>query len=465
LLPSIESIMTRRAFVSNRGVVLADGIRPAALLVREGLIEAICAPDEVPSDVEIVDVGEATIMAGIIDPHVHINEPGRTHWEGFETATRAAAKGGLTTLVDMPLNSSPVTTNVAALEAKLEAARGKLSVDCGFYGGLVPGNATEMASLIEAGAIGIKAFLCHSGIDDFPNATEADLREALPVLARYNVPLLVHAELVGPVDADREAQASGSSRSHHRWMESRPADFELDAIRLLIDLCREYRAPIHIVHLATAEALPMLADARAEGLPLTVETAPHYLFFCDEEIPDGATQYKCAPPIRDRENREGLWQGLRDGIIDMVATDHSPAPPELKGVTTGDFDAAWGGISSLQVSLPVVWTEARRRGFGLEHVTKWMSAEPARFLRLEGTTGALVPGKEANFVVFDDQASFVVEAARLEHLHKITPYDGLRLDGQVKATYLRGERVDDRGGQTGAIRLRSGSPQVDGALP
>lgn len=429
---------TRRAFLSARGVVLPEGTRPAAIIVADGIIEDICAPDAIPAEVEIIDVGDSMILPALIDPHVHINEPGRTDWEGFETATRAAARGGIGLLVDMPLNSAPVTTSVAALDEKLAAARGKLHVDCGFYGGLVPGNADQIESLIEAGAMGIKAFLCHSGIDDFPNAREEDLRAALPVLAKHGVPLLVHAELVGPVEG-----APGAPRSHQAWMESRPERFELDAIELLISLCRGYRAPIHIVHLATAKALPLLAEARAEGLPLTVETAPHYLYFACEDIPDGATLYKCAPPIRSRENREGLWEGLRAGIIDLIATDHSPAPPELKGLETGEFTSAWGGISSLQLSLPVVWTAARARGFSLEDIVRWMSRGPAHLLRLQAQLGAIVRGREANFVVFDDNASFKVDAALLEHRHKLSPYHGEQLEGLVRATYLRGTRVDD----------------------
>lgn len=440
-------MMIRRAYLAVRGVALPGGIRPAAVIVADGIIEDICAPDAVPAGIEVIDVGDATILPGIIDPHVHINEPGRTDWEGFETATRAAARGGITLLVDMPLNSSPVTTSVAALEEKLTAARGKLHVDCAFYGGLVPGNADQMEPLIKAGAIGIKAFLCHSGIDDFPNAREEDLRAALPVLARYGVPLLVHAELVGAIDA-----VSGPPQSYQSWMTSRPERFELDAIALLISLCREYGAPIHIVHLATAKALPMLTEARAEGLPLTVETAPHYLYFASEDIPDGATLYKCAPPIRSRENREGLWEGLRAGVIDFIATDHSPAPPDLKGLETGDFTSSWGGISSLQLSLPVIWTAARARGFGLEDVARWMSRAPARFLRLQGQLGSIEPGGEANFVVFDEEASYLVDASRLEHRHKISPYHGQELRGAVRATYLRGTRVDDIQNATGRPR-------------
>ncbi|MFU8805496.1 MAG: allantoinase AllB [Bradymonadaceae bacterium] len=443
--------MTRRAFISARGVALPEGIRPAAIVVHGGEVEAVCEPSEVPYGIEVIDVGDRVILPGVIDPHVHINEPGRTDWEGFETATRAAARGGITLLTDMPLNSAPVTTSTDALAQKLEAARGKLHVDCAFHGGLVPGNEGAVAELIDAGVVGIKAFLCHSGIDDFPNATERELRAAMPVLARRNIPLLVHAELVhdvGPVAADPQ--------SYRGWMDSRPASFELRAIELLIELCREYDAAVHIVHLATAEALPLLEQARAEGLPITVETAQHYLYFAAEDIHDGATLFKCAPPIRGRDNREGLWKGLRAGIIDLIATDHSPAPPELKGTATGDFTRAWGGISSLELSLPIVWTAARARGFSLEDVVQWVSTRPAQLLGLQESMGTIEPGKEANLVVFDEDRSFVVDASRLQHRHKLSPYHGQTLTGGVDGTYLRGERIDDLRALTGKTRLSTG---------
>lgn len=403
-------------------VITPEGEAPASLRIAGGRLEAI----EPLGDRQDAPV----ILPGLVDPHVHLNEPGRTEWEGFATGTAAAAAGGVTTLIDMPLNSSPVTTTLDALRAKRDAAAGKLSVDVGFYAGLVPGNETRLAPLLDAGVRGVKAFLCHSGIDEFPAATELELRAAMPLLAERGVPLLAHAELVGPVEPMADA------RRYSDYLASRPGAFERDAITLLIDLCRETGCQTHIVHLADADCLSRLAAARAEGLPLTVETCPHYLTFAAEEIPDGATQYKCAPPIRDAANREALWGGLADGTIDFIASDHSPCPAPMKGLGTGRFDDAWGGVSSLQLTLPVVWTEASRRGHTLEEVADWLCHRPAQLVGLAG--GIRVDG-DANLVLFDPDAEFVVEGAKLEHRHSLTPYEGRRLRGVVRATYLRGE--------------------------
>ncbi len=375
----------------SRRVVTPSGIRAAAVLIAGETIVDVIEPAAVPASYRIEDVGDRVVLPGLIDTHVHINEPGRTEWEGFVTATRAAAAGGITTLVDMPLNSSPVTTTAEALALKLEAARGKLSVDCGFYGGVVPGASGQVGPLIAAGVLGFKAFLCHSGIDEFPNATEADLRAVMPELARAGVPLLVHAELTGHSPIAAPATAF-ECRSYARHLASRPREWEHDAIRLMIELCREFRCHVHIVHLSSADALPMIARAREEGLPLTVETCPHYLTFAAEEIPDGDPRFKCAPPIRERENRERLWEGLRQGLIDTIGTDHSPAPPELKHLDTGDVFRAWGGIASLQLALPAVWTEARRRGFTFTDLARWMALRPAELVGLYGRKGAIAPG-------------------------------------------------------------------------
>ena len=307
--------------------------RRRSLISGETIVDVV-APEDLPDSCRVEDVGDRVVLPGLVDTHVHINEPGRTEWEGFATATRAAAAGGITTLVDMPLNSSPVTTTAEALAIKLEAAAGQLRVDCGFYGGVVPGNGGQVGALIAAGVLGFKAFLCHSGIDEFPNATEADLRAVMPELARAGLPLLVHAELIGG-DIPGPRRSPSECRSYARYLASRPRAWEHDAIRLMIALCRETGCRVHIVHLASADALPMIAEARAEGLPLTVETCPHYLTFAAEEIPDGDTRFKCAPPIRERENRERLWEGLRDGLIDTIGSDHSPAPPELKQLDDG----------------------------------------------------------------------------------------------------------------------------------
>src|SRR5687768_3618135 len=355
--------------VRSRRVVTPTGVAPASILIQDGKIAALGAADDVPAGVPAIDAGEAVVMPGLVDTHVHINEPGRTDWEGFETATRAAAAGGITTLVDMPLNSIPATTTREALRTKREAAEGKCRVDVGFWGGVVPGNAGEIAGLIEDGVLGFKSFLVPSGVEEFQHVTEADLREAMPRL--NGAVLLVHAELPGPLE-------TCEGDRYDDWLRSRPDAAETEAIALLIRLSRELGARVHVVHLATAEALPLLREARRH-LPVTVETCPHYLTFAAEEIPDGALAFKCAPPIRSRENRERLWEALREGLIDLVATDHSPSPPELK---QGGFREAWGGIASLQLALPAVWTGARERGFSLRDLALWMSANPARLAGL-----------------------------------------------------------------------------------
>ncbi|MBC7446531.1 MAG: allantoinase AllB [Hymenobacteraceae bacterium] len=429
--------MTTIALRSSR-TLTPTGERPALVVIENGRIADVLPPDAVVN-CPVTDLGDAALLPGLIDPHVHLNEPGRTHWEGFDTGTRAALAGGLTTLVDMPLNSSPVTTTVANFQEKLAAARsGHLHTNAGFWGGVVPGNANEIEPLIETGVLGFKAFLTHSGIDDFPNATEADLQAVMPVLARHGLPLLVHCEL----SEDNSAHwARGDVRSYAHYLASRPAWWETDAIALMIRLCRETGCRTHIVHLATAEALPMLAAARAEGLPLTVETGQHYLFFSAEEIPDGATQYKCAPPIRTATNREALWEGLREGVIDFVATDHSPAPPNLKQLDSGDFSTAWGGIASLQLALPVLWTAARDRGFELADVARWLSAAPARLAGLDSRKGRIEKGFDADLVVFDPEATFTVDAATLFHRHPVSPYHGRELRGVVERTLLAGETV------------------------
>jgi allantoinase len=426
-------------------VVTPEGPRAAAVLVRGEKIVAVVAPDQVPAGCPVEDVGARALVPGLVDTHVHVNEPGRTEWEGFDTATRAAAAGGVTTLVDMPLNSSPVTTTPEALRHKLAAAEGKLWVDCGLYGGVVPGNADQVEPLLAAGVLGLKAFLCPSGIDDFPNATESDLRAVLPALAAAGLPLLAHAELVGPLAAGVEARLAAEPRSYAAYLASRPREWEHEAIRLLIALCREYRCRTHVVHLASAEALPLIAAARAAGLPLTVETCPHYLCFAAEEVPDGDPRFKCAPPVRGREDRERLWGALRDGLIDTVGSDHSPAPPGLKHLADGDLGRAWGGIASLQLALPVVWTEARRRGAALADVVEWLGRRPAQLVGLGGRKGALAAGCDADLVVFDPDAEFTVVPEALYHRHKATPYAGRTLRGRVDKAFLRGRVIYDSG--------------------
>ena len=433
-----------QAYRSNR-VVTPDGTRPAALVVEDGRILAVRAPGDVPADAEIVECGDHAILPGLVDTHVHINEPGRTEWEGFYTATRAAAAGGYTTLIDMPLNCLPETTTVEALAIKRAAAQSQCFVDWMSWGGAVADNQAHILPLAKAGVPGFKCFLIYPGCDGFTMIDQQQLEAALPAIAQTGLPLLVHAELAGPIDRAMAGLQDSDWRQYVTYLASRPDEAELQAIRLMIRLCREYGFRLHIVHLATAQALDALKAARAEGLPITVETCPHYLHFAAEEIADGGTLLKCAPPIRTRENREALWQGLREGAIDMVVTDHSPCPPEMKRADEGRFDLAWGGIASLSVALPVMWTEAARRGFSLDEIARWMSSAPAALAGIADQAGALEAGRDANFVVFDPDAEMTVAADALFYRHPVSPYLGERLRGVVRATYLRGEAVFSSG--------------------
>lgn len=442
-----------RAFVSRR-VVTPQGIRAGALLVDGEKIRGVVGASEVPSDAISEDFGDLALLPGLVDSHVHINEPGRTEWEGFHTATRAAAAGGYTMLVDMPLNCVPATTSVSALEAKRRAAQGQSLVDWAAWGGVVQNNQAEIAALARAGVLGFKCFLVHPGIEEFTMVGERDLRLALPHVARTGLPLLVHAELPGPIDAAAHPLRNADWTRYANYLQSRPDEAELAAIRLMLALCREYKFRLHIVHLATASALEMLRTARAEGLPVTVETCPHYLHLQAEAIADGATPYKCAPPIRDRANREQLWQGLHDGIIDLVVTDHSPCPPALKRMEEGNFCSAWGGIASLSVALSVMWMEAQQRGFALHDIARWMSSHPAKLAGCDARKGQLATGFDADFVVFDPEAAFTVTNDRLHQRHAITPYLGEKLRGLVKRTYLRGQAVFFDGEFAGAATGR-----------
>ncbi|MCA1634787.1 MAG: allantoinase AllB [Acidobacteria bacterium] len=436
--------------IRSRRVVTPEGCRPAAVRVRDGMIVAVTAFDEVPRGCALREAGESVLMPGLVDSHVHVNEPGRTDWEGFETATRAAAAGGVTTIVDMPLNSIPPTTTLGGLRAKLAAAGGKCHVDVAFWGGVVPGNLPELPALFEAGVVGFKCFLIHSGVEEFPHVTEDELRPALQELARLGSLLIVHAEVPGPVEralAEGAAATGGAGdpRRYESFLRSRPRAAEDEAVRLLIRLCRETGARVHVVHHSSSDSLAALREARAEGLPLTVETCPHYLSFAAEEIPDGATEFKCCPPIRERENREKLWAALGDGVIDMVVSDHSPCPPDLKRREEGDFLKAWGGISSLQLRLPVMWTEASARGHSLEHLTRWLSREPARLAGLDKKKGSIAEGFDADLIIWNAEETFRVESSMLRHRHRLTPYEGRNLRGVVEATYLRGEVIYERG--------------------
>ena len=422
--------------------------------MRDGTIASFIAVDQIPTDAKVHDFGESAILPGLVDSHVHINDPGRTEWEGFETATRAAASGGYTMLVDMPLNCLPATTTVAALAAKREAAKERCWVDWGSWGGVVHNNQSDVEALAAAGVRGFKCFLIHPGIDGFTMVTEPELRAALPHVARTGLPLLVHAELPGSVDeATRRLRDADWSR-YATYLQSRPEEAELAAVRLLLSLCRQYKFRLHIVHLSASRALSELCAARAEGLPVSVETCPHYLYFCAEEIPDGATLCKCAPPIRSRDNREELWRGLKDGIIDLVATDHSPCPPAMKRLEERNFSTAWGGIASLSLALPVMWTEASRRGFSLTDISRWMAEEPARLARCNSRKGRIAEGCDADLVIFEPETEFVVTEDRLHYRYPLSPYLGRRLRGVVKATYLRGQPVFSGGEFSGEARGR-----------
>lgn len=421
--------------LKSRRVVAPDGVGPGVVVVSGPAVAAILPYGETPAGLAVEDLGDLAVLPGLVDTHAHVNEPGRTEWEGFETATRAAAAGGITTVVDMPLNSIPATTSVAALEAKRAAAAGKCHIDHAFWGGVVPGNTDQLAPMAAAGALGFKCFLVPSGVDEFRHVTEADLREAMPVLARLGLPLLVHAELEGP------AGPAGPWRSYAGYLASRPRDWEDRAVALMVRLCRETGCRVHIVHLSSSGALEAVRAAKKEGLPFTAETCPHYLTFAAEEIADGATPYKCAPPIRERENRELLWKALADGTLDMVVSDHSPCTPALKDLEGGDFAKAWGGIAGLQYSLSAVWTGMAERGFGLPAVAELMSRAPAHFAGLSGRKGAVAFGKDADLVVFDPDEAVTPERAEVLHRHSITPYCGLRLKGAVKSVYLRGKRI------------------------
>jgi allantoinase len=430
--------------ISSRRVVFSNGVRPATLHVKEGKIVAI---DDASADshaVGLLDAGDLMVLPGLVDSHVHINEPGRTHWEGFATATRAAAAGGVTTLVDMPLNSIPATINVAALDEKRRAAVNQCHVDVGFWGGVVPGNVPDLEPLARAGVRGFKCFLSPSGVDEFAHVDEDDLRAALPILAKLDLPLLVHAELPAALTAPQ-----GDPRHYGTWLDSRPAAAETAAIEMVLRLARPCGARVHVVHLATGDALPALQAARRRDSSVTVETCPHYLAFAAEDIAAGATMFKCAPPIRPAVERERLWRALLDGDIDLVTTDHSPSPPSMKRLDEGDFVGAWGGISSLQLGLSGIWTGAVARGADPTLVARWMAERPARLAGLFPIKGTIAVGADADLVIWDPDAEWTVDARALFHRHALTPYDGLRLRGRVQTTLLRGSVVFDHGACTG----------------
>lgn len=450
--------------IRGRKVVTSDAVVAASIQISNGIISAVGEYDEVPTGCEVIDAGEnSVVMAGLVDTHVHVNEPGRTEWEGFETATRAAAAGGVTTIVEMPLNSIPPTTTLENFQTKLAAAEGKCSVDVGFWGGVVPGNVRELSKLSDAGVLGFKCFLVHSGVDEFPNVTEADLLEAMPELARLGAVLIVHAEL--PEAIDEALKETGSlppdPRKYSTFLKSRPREAENEAVALMIRLSRETGARVHIVHHSSSDALPALRQARGEGVKITIETCPHYLCFAAEDIADGATEFKCCPPVRERENREELWGALDEGLIEMVVSDHSPCPPGMKSLGTGNFMEAWGGISSLQLRLPIMWTQALERGYSISHLSEWLCRAPARLVGLSERKGAIAAGYDADIIIWNPQTTFRVEPSMIHHKHKLTPYAGQTLSGVVEATYLRGVRIYDRGQfsekASGAMLLKRGA--------
>jgi allantoinase len=418
--------------------IQASGEVAGTIGVKDGTIVAIephAADLRGHTEVELAD--DEVLMAGVVDSHVHVNDPGRTEWEGFTSATKAAAAGGVTTIIDMPLNSIPPTVDVPALELKRDTARDQAWVDVGFWGGAVPGNLTELRGLFEHGVFGFKCFLLHSGVDEFPPLRPEELEPVMREIAGFDGLLIVHAEDAHTIDSAPHPRG----RRYVDFLRSRPREAENLAVARVIALSRQTGCRVHVLHVSSAETLPLIAAARRDGVRITAETCPHYLTFSAEEVPDGATAYKCCPPIREGGNREQLWQGLRDGTIDIVVTDHSPSTPDLKALDSGDFGVAWGGVASLQLGMSAVWTEARQRGCTLADVTRWMSREPAQQVGLR-RKGQLAVGFDADLCVFAPDDTFVVDPAHLQHRNPVTPYAGRSLAGVVRSTWLRGQRVE-----------------------
>lgn len=417
--------------ITSSRVVLPDGVRPATIRIEDGTFV------EIGEGIADMDFGDLVVMPGLVDSHVHVNEPGRTEWEGFATATRAALAGGTTTIVDMPLNSIPPTVDLAALDEKRRAAAPRSSVDVAFWGGVVPGSVEHVAELADAGVCGFKVFTVDSGVAEFPPLDPAGLVEAAGSVAETGLPLLVHAE-----DPDFLRAPVGDPRSYSTYLDTRPPRAEAQAIERCVTATRPTSTRLHVLHVAGAEAVDTLAMTPER---VTAETCPHYLTFAAEDIPDGATAFKCAPPIRSREHRERLWEGLLEGTLQMVVSDHSPAPPDLKRVDEGDFLAAWGGIASLELRLPAVWDGARRRGIGPEHVVEWLAAAPARLAGLDHRKGRIEVGYDADLTVFDPDGETIVSGTSLHQRHSLTPYDGMRLAGRVREVLLAGESTPKRG--------------------
>lgn len=435
--------------IRAKRAVFPDGIRPAVVVVDDERITALLEDGAaVEAREEIVVPDDQVLMPGLVDSHVHVNEPGRTPWEGYESATRASLAGGITTILDMPLNSSPPTTTVDNLDAKEEAAQGKLSVDVGFWGGAVPGNIDQMAPLWDKGVFGFKCFTAHSGIDEYGYLGYEGVKEVLAKLAELDAVLIVHAE-----DSRILAEAPQDITDQYAtFLASRPRAAENTAIEQVLAAARETGARVHILHLSSAEALPAIRAAKQEGVKVTVETCPHYLTFASELIPDGATEYKCCPPLRENDNRKALWEGLKDGTIDHIASDHSPCTVDLKVKDTGDFGKAWGGVASVQLGLPAVWTAGEEFGIELSDIARWLAANPCASFRVPGK-GSIAVGNDADFAVVAPEETFVVDVEDLEHKNKISPYQGRTLRGVVKRTVLRGRTVD-RDSKAGRIVRR-----------
>lgn len=422
--------------ISSNKVVLPDTVGNFIIIEDKGkIVDILPKGSTVSRNIEHREFGDLVIMAGIIDPHVHINEPGRTEWEGFETGTTAAVAGGVTTLVDMPLNSSPVTITVKDFEDKLAAAQGKMHMNCGFWGGLVPNNTEHIKGLAERGVLGFKAFLTHSGIDEFPNVTESDLRKAYEELGKKKIPILAHCELVS---GDYGQELAANPTNYLAYLSSRPRKWENDAVRLMLKLAEEYNHPTHIVHLSSTDCLDEIRAAKKRGVPVTVETCPHYLYFNAETIPNANTRYKCAPPIREKANNALLWEALLDGTLDFIGSDHSPAPPAIKELDSGNFQKAWGGISGIQFTLPAIWTLGKNNGLSLSRLAQVLCEVPAQFIGLGKQKGKIAVGYDADFVIWDKEEAYEVKNSDIQARHKVSPYKGELMYGTVKNTVIGG---------------------------
>ncbi len=409
--------------------------RPLTIQIENEKIKDILPYDFNVGSEKCTDVHNKLIIPAIVDTHAHINEPGRTEWEGFHTATKACAKGGIATVIDMPLNSIPATTTLESLKIKKQSAEKNCFIDYGFWGGVVPGNAHELEPMIKAGVVGFKCFLCPSGVDEFQNVTRSDLEIAMPILAKHNIPLIVHAELETSVDI------KGDHSKYQTYLESRPKSWENNAIKMMIELCERTKCPVHIVHLSSAEALPEIRAAKKKGLPFTVETCPHYLSLNSEEISNGATQFKCAPPIREKNNQEKLWDAIVDGTIDLIVSDHSPCTAHLKCLDSGDFSKAWGGISSIQFSMPIIWTEMKKRNISIQTLVRTMCENTSKLAGLEKRKGKIAKGFDADIIVLDEVQTFTIQENMIEHKNKVTPYLGRTFQGVVEQTYVRGKCI------------------------